>query len=162
MRKIENGLPGYFTVEAAMVMPIVFAVYIFMISMLIYIYEGCIWEQNGFRMLVQKPYLDGYVRMHGDVTETKIGEKEICRYILEKNKEEEKTRYILGRDIETDYYIKGGYRKINRNINYPIYLDMKKNFSISTLELCPEEYIREMKFLQKVNVEGAEDKDDKQ
>ena len=88
MRKIENGLPGYFTVEAAMVMPIVFAVYIFMISMLIYIYEGCIWEQNGFRMLVQKPYLDGYVRMHGDVTETKIGEKEICRYILEKNKEE--------------------------------------------------------------------------
>ena len=161
MKVNEKRVEAYFTVEAAMVMPLVFFVYIIAIWLLLYIYESCIWEQNGCRMLVWKSYLDGYVQVQEGADGKEASEEEICRYILTKSKEEEVGKYILGTGVETEYYIRGGYRSVMRSIRYSIRSDIKKAFSVSMVELWPTDYIRRMRKIENEISKEERKEDDK-
>lgn len=52
-------MKGYMTVEASLVLPIVFSIIMFVLSLLLYSYDRCLLEQDVAALVVRSEYLDG-------------------------------------------------------------------------------------------------------
>lgn len=52
-------MKGYMTVEASMILPLVFGVVMFVLSLLFYSYDRCLLEQDVAALVVRSEYLDG-------------------------------------------------------------------------------------------------------
>ncbi len=52
-------MKGYMTVEASMILPMVFGVVMFVLSLLFYSYDRCLLEQDVAALVVRSEYLDG-------------------------------------------------------------------------------------------------------
>lgn len=138
---------AYFTVEAAMVMPAVFACYLLTVLLMIYIYERCVWEQNTCRLSVWKKYVEGLANMSPEAEE--IPEKDIYRYLLQCLEEEESGKFFLGQDIATQMKGQGEFVQVNRERLYPQFNNQSYNVAVSCISLDPVEYIRMTNMLKK-------------
>lgn len=134
---------GYFTVEAALVMPVVLMCYAALILLLCFIYERCIWEQNACRLPVWKEYVEGFVSW--DAKDVKDVEEEVCRYILGCLDKEEEEKYLLGQNILAEIRVRGDYVTITRGICYPQLGDISYENRVSTLVFEPVNYLREIR-----------------
>ena len=61
-RQREAG--GYFTVEAAIVLPVVLGVYVFLITVLLVQYDRCVLEQDMASMIVKVSNRTGTPQQH--------------------------------------------------------------------------------------------------
>ena len=75
-------MKGYMTVEASLVLPVVFGVMMFVLSLLIYSYDRCMLEQEVMSCLVEDEYEEEkteawywnkYVWMSVEITEKAVG-----------------------------------------------------------------------------------------
>ena len=158
-----NGLEkkecnGYFTVEAALVMPVVLICYLLIIQLLIFIYERCIWEQNACRLPVWKEYVEGYVQMNPAAEE--ISEKEIFQYVLQCLNEEEAEKYFLGQEITAQIGIRGEIINVSRSILYPQFGNKKYEGLIARICPKPVEYIRTTALLEEKIKENWNENDE--
>ena len=161
MKYRENKLPGYFTVEAAMVVSVVIGFYVFLITILLYMYEICIWEQNACRMLVWREYVRGYSSMYTEIEEN-VSEEQVVEYVLRKNAEEEKTKYILAQNVRTNMYKRGKIIKVTRSMEYPLYADLKKEYSVTFADMNPAQHIRMSDWVTESFVDKERADDDKE
>ena len=86
---------AYFTVEAAMVIPIVMGCIGMVCMLMFYMYERCVLDENACRALVWRLYVEG--SGYTDLTAEKIENKQMVRYLLAYLQKEEAERYLLGR-----------------------------------------------------------------
>ena len=73
-------MKGYMTVEASLVLPMVFGVILFVLSLLFYSYDRCLLEQDVAALVVRSEYLEG------GTTEEKVQrlKAEVREWYLEK------------------------------------------------------------------------------
>ena len=55
---MKRRVMGYFTVEASLLLPIVFAFYLFLIGMMIFQYDRCLMEQDMETLILKYGYTD--------------------------------------------------------------------------------------------------------
>lgn len=157
----REGIGGYFTVEAALVMPIVLMCYVFIILLLCYIYERCVWEQNAYRLPVWKEYVEGYANMNSEIAED-VSKEDICRYILACLSKEEETRYLFGQEMTAEITVRGEYIKISRGFKYPQFGDKAYTIQMSAVILNPTDYLRTANGLKNKIVDDERENDDKE
>jgi len=149
---------AYFTVEAALIMPIVLGCYCLIIQLLCFSYERCIWEQNGYRLPIWMEYVEGFGGLNISKRE-EISKETVCRYVLAHLEDTEKEAYIFGRNATAGIQVRGEFVTVNRTIKYVPFAG--KDYEMRVKEVClePMEYIRNTKMLKdKINrKEGNED-----
>ena len=157
-KKKWKGPEAYFTVEAALIMPIVLGCYCLIIQLLCFSYERCIWEQNGYRLPVWMEYVEGFGGLSTAKRE-EISKETICRYVLAYLEEAEKDAYIFGRNAEAQIQVRGEFVIVGRTMKYAPFSDRDYEMEIKEVCLEPTEYIRTTKMLKdKINrKEGNED-----
>ena len=157
-KKKWKGPEAYFTVEAALIMPIVLGCYCLIIQLLCFSYERCIWEQNGYRLPVWMEYVDGFGGLNTSKRE-ELSKEIICRYVLAHLEEAEKEAYIFGRNAEAQIQVRGEFVKVGRTMKYAPFDDRDYEKEVKEVCLEPVEYIRTTKMLKnKLNrKEGNED-----
>lgn len=137
----EKKTEGYFTVEAALVMPVVLMCYAALFLLLCFIYERCIWEQNACRLPVWKEYVEGFAAL--DLKDAEDVEDEVCRYILECLNKEEEQKYLLGQNISAQIRVRGDYITITRGSCYPQLGGISYENRVAILAFEPVNYLRE-------------------
>ncbi len=143
----RKGIAGYFTVEAALIIPVVFACYFAIIVFMICIYERCILEQNAYRLPVWREYVEGYINLYPEEND-EITETEICQYILGCLEAEESSRYLLGQNIQASVRIRGEYVEVTRSISYDQAGGWTNETTCAGICLMPVEYIRTINLLK--------------
>ncbi len=156
-RVYKKECGAYFTVEAALVMPVVLACYLLIIMLLIYIYERCIWEQNAYRLLIWKEYVEGFINMNPAAEE--ICEEDIYRYILTNLNKEEAEKYFFGLEISAQINSRGDLVKVNRKVLYPQFGGRSYEMTLSCACLKPTEYVRMVTLLKEQIKERWEEND---
>ncbi len=144
--KRNGSVSAYFTVEAALVMPIVLGCYLFVILFLMYIYERCIWETNAYRFNVWKAYVEGFAASDPSVEE--ISEKKISQYLLDCLNREENQKYFLGQNVSTQIVNRGEYMNVERKVYYPQFADEEYEMSVSCVHLQPAVYLRSVELIK--------------
>lgn len=142
--RYKKAVGGYFTVEAALVLPIVFGCYFVVVMSLIFIYERCIWEQNACRLPIWREYVEGY--WSGDPgREDELSEEELGKYLLQYLGREEKHRYLTSCSVGTKLKIRGEKCFIEREVTYLRRPEYKFTFRVDIF--CPKEvnYIRTLR-----------------
>ena len=107
---------AYFTVEAAMVIPIVMGCIGMVCMLMFYMYERCVLDENACRALVWRLYVEG--SGYTDLTAEKIENKQMVRYLLAYLQKEEAERYLLGGEMNTNITLKGNLAEVKREMNY--------------------------------------------
>lgn len=157
-KKKRKQLEAYFTVEAALIMPIVLGCYCLIIHLLCFCYERCMWEQNGYRLPVWMEYVEGFGGLSTSKRE-EISRETICRYVLAHLEKAEKEAYIFGKYATAGMQVRGEFVTVNRTMKYAPFAG--KDYEMRVKEVClePTEYIRTTKMLKdKINrKEGNED-----
>lgn len=121
MRK-ENG---YFTVEAAMVFPIAFAVVLFVLYLLFFQYNRCIMEQDA-----------GIIALQGASVSAENNEERI-RLIRQAADELDMEKYVAWNDEEMELYLERGIVRVcdSGGVDVPFVLPgVKTNFWKSETE----------------------------
>lgn len=150
-----RNLCGYFTVEAALVMPVVFACYLFVMVILIFFYERCVQEENACRLPVWKEYVEGFLGSDGENRDI-FSEQEIAQYLMGCLENEELDRYILSEDLEADILFRGEWMQIRRNTVYPLFGDWEMAAEIWVYSPDPTAYIRSVNFLKNTIMKDEE------
>ena len=160
-KKKRKGLDAYFTVEAALIMPIVLGCYCLIIQLLCFSYERCIWEQNGYRLSVWMEYVEGFGGLNTTKRE-KISKETICRYVLAHMEDAEKEAYIFGRNATAQLQVRGEFVTITRTMKYVPFVNGEYEMRVKEVCLEPTDYIRTTKMLKdKMNQEEGNDDDQK-
>ena len=160
-KKKRKGLDAYFTVEAALIMPIVLGCYCLIIHLLCFSYERCIWEQNGYRLPVWMEYVEGFGGMNTEKRE-KISKETICRYVLAHLEDAEKEAYIFGRNAAAQLQVRGEFVTVTRTMEYTPFSNGDYEMRVKELCLEPTDYIRTTKMLKnKMNQEEGNEDDQK-
>ena len=159
MRIMKERQGAYFTVEAALIMPIVLGCYCLIIQLLCFSYERCIWEQNGYRLPVWKEYVEGFGGLNAAKRE-EISKETICRYVLAYLEDAEKEAYIFGRNATAKIQLRGELVTINRTLKYAPFSE--EDYRMEVKEICwePTEYIRTIKLLKEKITEEEGNRDD--
>ncbi len=137
---------AYFTVEAAMVLPVVMCCYWIMCMLMIFMYERCILEENACRVLVWKSYIEGSLASRSATQEVEVQEiEEILQTGLQK---EEEQRYLLGGNVRTGMKNKGKKFCLTRIMQYSGMWDVNCEIEIENQYVDPVKHIRTVNFLQ--------------
>lgn len=157
-KKKRNRMDAYFTVEAALIMPIVLGCYCLIIQLLCFSYERCICEQNGYRMPVWMEYVEGFGGQSA-AKRDEISKEKVCRYVLAHLEEAEREAYIFGRNAVAQIQVRGEFVTVNRTMKYAPFSGRDYEMEVTELCLEPTDYIRTTKMLKdKINwKEGNED-----
>ena len=147
MRIMKKRMSAYFTVEAALIMPVILGCYCLIIQLLCFSYERCIWEQNGYRLPVWMEYVEGFGGLN-TANREELSKEIICRYVSACLEEAEKEAYIFGRNATAKIQLRGELVTINRTLKYAPF--SKENYEMAVKEIClePTEYIRTIKMLK--------------
>ncbi len=158
--KAKNGrCEAYFTVEAALMMPIVLGCYYLIIVLLCFSYERCTWEQNAYRLPVWMEYVEGFGGLSAEKSE-ELSKENVCRYVLARLDNAEEEKYIFARNTTAQIQTRGEVVTIKRKMQYTLFADETYEMKVAGVCLEPVEYIRMTNMLKdKINQEERNDND---
>ena len=137
---------AYFTVEAAMVLPVVVGCYWIICMLMIFMYERCILEENACRVLVWKSYIEGSLASGSGTQEMEA--QEIEKILQAGLQKEEEQRYLLGGNVRTGMKNKGKKFCLTRTMQYSGMWDVNCEIEIESRYVDPVNHIRTIKFLR--------------
>jgi len=155
----KKGIPGYFTVEASLIMPIVLGGYLLAGALLCFMYERCILEQNTCRLLVWEAYEEGYQSIYPKEAQ-QMSKEQMWEDLLNQMNAEERHRYVLGQQVQTKVLAKREKVTIDRSFVYTPF--GKEEYQIIMTGGCPDpvDYIRGTKLLGYIFTESKENKNE--
>lgn len=159
VKKKNQSFAGYFTLEAALVMPVVLACYFIVMVFLCYTYERSILEQNACRLPVWLEYVDGYMGLYAGEAKD-FSKEETCRYVLGRLNEAEKQQYLWGTDILAELTVRGNSIKVDRAFSYTPFGGANQEFTLSAFCLNPVDYIRSTNRIKDTIVEREGESND--
>ena len=143
MLRVKRGswkCRAYFTVEAAMVVPVVIGCVGMVCMLMFYMYDRCVFDENACRVLVWKSYVEGINNM--DPAEAELENKHIVRGLLAYLQKEEEDRYLLGGEINTNIMLKGNHVEMKREMNYSYRTELVQETNVSCYFLNPMKTLR--------------------
>lgn len=155
------ALEAYFTVEAALVLPIVFACYLFVALIMCFIYERCVLEQNACRLSVWMEYVDGYEKLSGEMSgesKTELTEQDLCTYLLQCLEEEEKPSFLFAGDKKAVLEVSDNGISVERSFVYPALGSVGHEIKCWAQRVKAAEVLRTVRLLR--NIVSKEEKEE--
>jgi len=112
-------IKGYLSVEAALIMPLVFLCYFVIVIYMCSSYERCIWEQNACRMPIWVKFWEGEEKLYLN-GKGELSEREMLEYAEQWVQEEEKTKYLFGSEVSAQFTRKGNAYLVERGIVFSV------------------------------------------
>ncbi len=130
-------MKGYMTVEASFILPMVFGVILFVISLLFYSYDRCLLEQDVMSLVVRSEYLEG-----DDLQEKRaLLEQDIINWYLDK--------YVWMKVMVRDLEIKMNFVRIEASGIFDGPFFQKAEVQREMFVLSPKFWIRQKVKLEK-------------